>query len=215
MAEQSEFIKGFLRGTASCDSYLQLLVDLKPVYVVMEREIKHHFENQTEFVESFYFPEIFRASALERDIVAVSSLANCYEPVVPSEASQEYAGRIQTVSRQYPILLIAHLYTRYLGDLSGGQILSRIAQRSMGLSVGNGLDFYDFDQVQCLRSMKQRFRNTLDFLDTASAEERSSICREADLAFRYNIKIFEGLRGEAFVSLFRNLPFINRRPLAV
>jgi len=41
--------------------------------------------------------------------------------------------------------LIAHSYTRYIGDLSGGQILG-IAERAMN-SDGQGTAFYEFKDI--------------------------------------------------------------------
>merc|ERR1719158_1648718 len=45
----------------------------------------------------------------------------------PSEACRKYVARIREVVTEQPALLIAHTYTRYLGDLSGGQVLMRMA----------------------------------------------------------------------------------------
>jgi heme oxygenase len=37
----------------------------------------------------------------------------------PSPASQTYVARVQEVALTQPYLLVAHQYTRYLGDLFG------------------------------------------------------------------------------------------------
>ena len=57
-------------------------------------------------------------------------------------------NRINQISKEKPELLVAHAYTRYLGDLSGGQILKKIAQRGMGLQGSEGLAFYEFDKIE-------------------------------------------------------------------
>ena len=44
------------------------------------------------------------------------------------------------IAKEEPYLLIAHHYTRYLGDLSGGQILKNIAQKALNLDQ-QGLAF--------------------------------------------------------------------------
>lgn len=49
---------------------------------------------------------------------------NCRTDVIagPSPCTLEYMNRIRAVGRDAPELLVAHAYTRYLGDLSGGQV---------------------------------------------------------------------------------------------
>ena len=59
---------------------------------------------------------------------------------------------------------MAHAYTRYLGDLSGGQILKKIAQRAMNLSDGRGLAFYEFNEVKDEQEFKQNYKKALDSL---------------------------------------------------
>ena len=46
---------------------------------------------------------------------------------------QRLVERIHTVAQESPELLVGHHYTRYLGDLSGGQILKNIAQKAMNM----------------------------------------------------------------------------------
>lgn len=215
MAEQTRFVKGFLKGTASCSSYLQLLTDLYPVYTTMEAELDRLHGQGAPFLENFYFPELYRSEALAKDIAFLEDLVVGGENYRASQASIHYANRVSAVARSAPVLLVGHLYTRYLGDLSGGQILSRIAQRSMGLSVGRGLDFYEFEEISSCAEMKQRFRRALDTLDPAEEQVQQAVCDEANRAFRLNISIFENLEGSALLSLFRNLPVVGVRAEAI
>ena len=57
--------------------------------------------------------------------------------------------------------LIAHAYTRYLGDLSGGQILQRLLARSLQLRPAE-LTFYDFPRFSDLDALKTDYRKALD-----------------------------------------------------
>jgi heme oxygenase len=122
------------------------------------------------------------------------------------EASEAYVRRIRLVAAAEPIRLIGHVYTRYLGDLSGGQILARIAERSLGLAHGAGLDFYDFEEVADIPAMKTLFRARLDELDALPEYERAAVIDEAITAFRHNIAVFDQLKGNALLSFLRNLP---------
>ncbi|MBD1821095.1 biliverdin-producing heme oxygenase [Cyanobacteria bacterium FACHB-DQ100] len=46
-----------------------------------------------------------------------------------------------------PVLLIAHAYTCYLGDLSGGQALKRIVRSALKLQTVQSTEFYEFEQL--------------------------------------------------------------------
>jgi heme oxygenase len=91
-------------------------------------------------------------------------------------------------------MLIAHSYTRYLGDLSGGQILKTIAQRGMNLSDGQGTAFYEFKDIPDEKQFKATYRQTLDQLplDDATVDR---IVDEANAAFGLNMKLFQELEG--------------------
>lgn len=203
-AEKTTFIRGFLRGTACPASYVRLLAALHPVYQAMEEETRRLAALDPRLAR-FHFPELYRTAALERDLALLAG-PEWSRAFPPMAASQAYVKRIRLVAAAEPMRLVGHLYTRYLGDLSGGQVLARIAERSLGLAHGAGLDFYDFDAVPDLGAMKNLFRSRLDELDTLPASVSVAIADEASVAFRHNIAIFERLEGNAFASFFRNLP---------
>jgi len=212
-AEKTAFILGFLRGTASRRAYTRMLAALHPVYRAMEAE-SGRLAGINPVVGRFYFPELHRTAALERDLtfLAGSEWSNALPRM---EASEAYVKRIRFVAETAPVRLIGHLYVRYMGDLSGGQLLARIAGRSLGLARGSGLDFYEFPEVPDIAAMKVRFRARLDELDALPAEEIAAVVEEAVVAFRHNIAIFEQLKGNAFLSFFRNLPLPGVRALRI
>ena len=49
---------------------------------------------------------------------------------------------------------VAHHYTRYLGDLSGGQAIGRLMKRHFGFET-NGILFYLFDQIADPKAFKE------------------------------------------------------------
>jgi heme oxygenase len=79
-----------------------------------------------------------------------------------------------------------------LGDLSGGQILKKIAQRAMNLSDGRGLAFYEFSDVKDEQEFKQNYKKALDSLalDNILADQ---IVAEANVSFTMNMKMFQEL----------------------
>jgi heme oxygenase len=119
---------------------------------------------------------------------------NWREQIELSPAGEAYVQRIRDISNNSPELLISHSYTRYLGDLSGGQILKNIAQRAMNLAEGEGTAFYEFQDISDEKAFKAKYRQTLDELpiDEATADR---IVEEANDAFGMNMKLFNELEG--------------------
>lgn len=203
-AEKTTFIRGFLRGTASPSSYVRLLAALHPVYRAMESELEKLAPSHP-VLARFHFPVLCRTAAIERDLAFLTG-PDWANQISSMDASDAYVRRIRLIAATDPVRLIGHLYTRYLGDLSGGQILARIAERSLGLAHGAGLDFYDFDEVSDIPAMKGLYRARLDELDALPETQRAAVIEEAITAFRHNIAIFDQLKGNALLSFFRNLP---------
>jgi heme oxygenase len=189
MAENVSFVKSFLGGVIDKESYRKLVSNLYFVYSAMEEEMEKNKENV--YIKPIYFTELNRRKNLELD------LEHYYGPnwkslIRISEATSSYVERIKTISSERPELLVAHAYTRYLGDLSGGQLLKKIAQRAMNLPDGKGLAFYEFDQVEDEQEFKQNYKKALDSLplDSTLAE---NIVAEANVSFTMNMKMFQEL----------------------
>jgi heme oxygenase len=189
MAENVSFVKSFLGGVIDKESYRKLVSNLYFVYSAMEEEMEKNKENI--YIKPIYFTELNRRKNLELD------LEHYYGPnwkslIRISEATSSYVERIKTISSERPELLVAHAYTRYLGDLSGGQLLKKIAQRAMNLPDGKGLAFYEFDQVEDEQEFKQNYKKALDSLplDSTLAE---NIVAEANVSFTMNMKMFQEL----------------------
>ena len=124
----------------------------------------------------------------------------------PVDARQAAVGEHdrRTLADRRPELLVAHAYTRYLGDLSGGPILRRITARAFGLVGDAGLAFYAFPEIADLPSFKLDYRSRLDELpvDEALTEE---LIAEACRAFELNGAIFKELSGSAAKGLWKLL----------
>ncbi|MGA7054843.1 MAG: biliverdin-producing heme oxygenase, partial [Mycobacterium sp.] len=85
--------------------------------------------------------------------------------------------------------LVAHHYTRYLGDLSGGQIIGKLLDRTFGLG-GAGLAFYEFPIRP--KPYKDAYRARLDGL-SLDADEIACAVDEVKVAFRLNQALFDEL----------------------
>lgn len=201
MAENVGFVKCFLKGTVEKASYRKLVSNLYFVYSAMEAEMKQHPTHPV--VSKIYFPMLNRKRSLEADLNYYYG-SNWRQNIEPSPAAQAYVQRIQEISKEAPELLVAHSYTRYLGDLSGGQILKNIAQRAMGLSDGVGTAFYEFDQISDEKAFKDTYRQALDDLPLSEADT-DRIVDEANAAFKMNMDMFNELEGSLIAAIGKML----------
>lgn len=210
MAENVGFVKCFLKGVVEKKSYRKLVADLYFVYTAMEEEMEKHKDHPV--LSGIYFPVLNRKATLERDLRYYYG-DNWREEIQPSAAAQSYVERIREISATEPELLVGHSYTRYLGDLSGGQILKNIAQRGMNLSEGEGTAFYEFDAIDDEKAFKATYRQAMDNLpiDQAAADR---IVEEANAAFGMNMKIFQELEGNLVQAIGKMLfSFLTSRRL--
>lgn len=91
--------------------------------------------------------------------------------------------------------LIAHVYTRYFGDLSGGQILKKLLAGNLGLK-SRELSFYDFPGIADAAAFKRDYRKALN----QAAQEISdvdAIVAEAMSTFEHNIAVSESVKEAA------------------
>uniref|UniRef100_A0A8C5WLB1 heme oxygenase (biliverdin-producing) n=1 Tax=Leptobrachium leishanense TaxID=445787 RepID=A0A8C5WLB1_9ANUR len=190
-AESCTFVKDFLKGHIKRELFKLATAALYFTYSALEEELDRNKEDPA--IEPLYFPlELHRTENLKKDL--------CYfygedweDTVQPSVATQAYVERIHHLGRHSPELLVAHAYTRYMGDLSGGQILKKVAQRALHLpTTGEGVQFYEFNNVTNAQKFKQLYRARLNTLEL-DAEKKESIVEEANRAFHFNMKVFEEL----------------------
>ncbi|MBP0017784.1 MAG: heme oxygenase (biliverdin-producing) [Cyanobacteria bacterium SBLK] len=191
MAENMGFIKCFLKGVVEKTSYRKLTANLYFVYSAMEEEMERHQDHAV--LSPMYFPELNRKQSLERDLFFYYG-ANWRNEAALTPEGQKYVDRIREISNTHPELLLAHLYTRYMGDLSGGQILKKIAQRGMNLAEGEGTSFYEFKDIPDEKAFKHNYRQTMNELpiDMATAK---AIVEEAKSSFKANMRMFGELEG--------------------
>ena len=97
---------------------------------------------------------------------------------------------------------MAHHYVRYLGDLSGGQIISALVQRHYNLGP-EGLNFYAFEGIGKIKPYKDSYRTHLDEADFSDVEKQE-ILHHAEVAFETNRQVFVDLM-EHYLKLDRGL----------
>nr|YP_009244240.1 heme oxygenase [Gelidium vagum]AMK96482.1 heme oxygenase [Gelidium vagum] len=191
MAENVSFVKSFLGGVVDKKSYRKLVANLFFIYDAIEKEIESNKKH--ELVKFIYFPELHRKNSLIKDLIYYYGY-DWRNQINASLATKSYVARIHEIGESRPELLVAHAYTRYMGDLSGGQILKKIAKSAMRLSDTDGTAFYDFDQISDDKSFKNIYRQSLDNIPLNDTQIRQ-IIGEANIAFNLNMRVFQELNS--------------------
>ena len=81
-----------------------------------------------------------------------------------------------------------------MGDLSGGQVLKKIAQNAMNLPEEQGTAFYNFVNIENDNEFKKVYRDVLNSLPLTDLQIQQIIA-EANIAFNLNMKVFQELNS--------------------
>ena len=202
VAESTAFVSGFFKGLSTKQSYSNLMTSLYFVYEAMEDEFDKTLEST---VKTMDYPELRRLKAVELDMGYFYGEGwKNNKNIQPSPATKKYVSRIRDVAKNNPKLLLAHQYSRYLGDLFGGQKMSGMATKSLNLEEGKGIAFYQFDDIETSTTTDfiTAWYKKLNELDLTE-NEKQDIVDEANLVFALNIEIFEELEGSPFSAVLK------------
>jgi len=185
-AEGSSFVGELVAGHLDVTAYADLAAQQHAVYLALEAAGERLRARGAD--GGLVLDELLRVPAIEADLQHLHG-DGWRDRVRVLPATRAYAARLDEVD-DLP-RYAAHAYTRYLGDLSGGQVLKRMVERGYGLS-GAGLSFYDFPEIHRLKPFKDVYRERLDALPLDAAQ-RQAVVEEAQLAFRLNRAMFADL----------------------
>ncbi|HBE17803.1 MAG TPA: heme oxygenase [Cyanobacteria bacterium UBA11149] len=194
-AENTAYMKCFLKGIVEREPFRKLLANLYFVYSTLEEGLEQNQNHPA--IAPIYFPELNRKANLERDLEFYYG-DNWRAEIAPLPAGEVYVNRLQEIANTNPVLLIAHAYTRYLGDLSGGQALKNIIRSALKLSPDAGTAFYEFEQipsVEAKRGFKEKYRDALNSLPI-DEETIQQIVEEANYAFQLNRDVVHELEDD-------------------
>ncbi|MFD7708032.1 heme oxygenase (biliverdin-producing) [Streptomyces sp. NPDC059785] len=193
-AETSTFMSDLLGGRLGVDAYARYTEQLWFVYEALEAGVGRLASDPV--AGPFIRPELLRGPALERDLAHLRG-PDWRATLSPLPATEEYAARVAHCAEQWPGGYVAHHYTRYLGDLSGGQIIRGKAERTWGFDrKGDGVRFYVFEGIANPAAFKREYRELLDAVP-ADDLEKQRIVAECKRAFALNTAVFRAL-GEEF-----------------
>lgn len=189
-AESSPFVAALVDGRLPIEDFVRLVRQLYVVYSSLEAVVAGCDDPD---LAPLLAPELARAGALADDLdhLAGPDWSAAFPVLAQTSA---YADRIREVGTASRGGLLAHHYVRYLGDLSGGQILGRIVARVYELPEGRGTSAYHFAEIESPKRFKDVYRARVDALPWTDAE-RSRVVDEAIVAFQCNRAIFEALEA--------------------
>ncbi len=189
-AEGSHFMRDLMAGEVGRDIYATYIGQLHYVYSVLEEAAAAMKDEPT--ATPFVRDELSRVPALEADLTFF--LGDDWAAAVrPTEATLEYCERLREACFSWHGGFVAHHYTRYLGDLSGGQFIGKSVERAYGLEDHEGARFYLFDQIADPTEFKNEYRRQLD-LAQWNEEEKQRIIDEVRLAYRLNTLLLAALQ---------------------
>ncbi|MEV5276649.1 biliverdin-producing heme oxygenase [Streptomyces sp. NPDC051993] len=192
-AETSTFMGDLLGGRLGVRAYARYTEQLWFVYRALEEGASALAGDPV--AGPFIRPELMRTAALERDLAHLSG-PNWRHTTTPLPATTAYAERVAECARSWPAGYVAHHYTRYLGDLSGGQIIRDRAERTWGFArKGDGVRFYVFDRIPNPAEFKRSYRELLDAV-RADDLEKQRIVAECKRAFALNTAVLRELGHE-------------------
>lgn len=175
-------------GTLTVDDYTRWHAQQYFVYRAIEAAAARFADDPV--AGPFVFPELARVPAIEADLRFLMG-PKWRSGIEPLPATKAYVDRIDEVAADWPGGYIAHAYTRYLGDLSGGQAFGKAARRNYGFEDA-GATFYDFADIKSPKDFKDEYRSRLDAADLTGADQ-DRIIEEVLLAYDHNGAVLAAL----------------------
>ena len=166
-AERQEFVKTLMSGTINKELYATYLFNQLQCYAELEKWGNHNglFRDTT---------NLPRAEYLHRDYLKLWTDVGM--PPEITESTKEYVEHIKTITDE-PEKLYAHIYVRHMGDLSGGQMISKKVPVKR---------YYDFgpNAIEYKRVVKETINNYLNVYE-------KNVVVEAKLCFNYATRLFK------------------------
>lgn len=172
------------------DVYADLLAQSWAVYRAIEELAPAMADDPT--AGPFVRPEVFRVEYVQRDLAYYRG-PRWRDRLDLLPETVFYVERIQSVAASDPLAWIAHSYTRYLADLSGGLVIDKAITEAYGLEQ-DGRWLYTFDLPGGVHptTWKNAYRQLLNVLDL-DVVAALHLIEEALIAYQCNIALNDGL----------------------
>lgn len=183
--ESLPVFESMFHGRISREEYADYLQALLPLYEALEEALERC--RSLPRLMALARPSLYRSPALSLDLISLGSAA-------VKDTPSPIAAHLGQLAEAAPHRLVAWVYVRYFGDLSGGQILKKILGPALGLSKESGLAFYHFPQIAAIDREKAALSHLIDHLDLETSET-NEIVGEAVKAFEAHLELFSDPRS--------------------
>ena len=180
-AEATGLMQALLKGRLPLAGHRALLAELLPLCDALETALPS--QANASWLSGLDLVALERAPALRADLHGGPT------PAAPMPATATYVARLQSLGSRGDPALLAHVYTRYLGDLHGGQILRRVVERCY---PGQGAAFHDFGSPERVLQLREQVRQVLAGAPLAPAEQ-DRVVGEACWSFGQYRRLFHEL----------------------
>lgn len=187
-SEHAGFMDDLMRGRGTRDDYVALVAQHWFIYDALEAaaDTMRHDAIAAPFISD----KLTRLPAIEADLAFLIG-DDWRSRIEPLPTTRRYVERIREVGASWPGGFVAHHYTRYLGDLSGGLFIGKLMARQFGFET-NGIGFYLFEEIADPAAFKDVYREQLDAV-AWDAAERERVIDEVLVAYQFNTDLFVDL----------------------
>lgn len=173
--EHTNFMVDLMEGRLNADAYALLLKQYEVIYDALEQKSREFAAGP--IFAPFHHAGLFRYGRIVADLRELGGA-----DLPKTRSAESYAAHISGLTR--PEQVIAHHYTRYLGDLSGGQAIGALMGRHYGLPA-SALTIWDFTEIGKTKPYKDGYRLRLNEITDTGGDEQIVI-DETMTAFRLN-----------------------------
>jgi heme oxygenase len=190
-ANHSGYMNALFGGELSQAGYTQLAIQYYFIYQALEQASDKMAADPVG--REFVFDELRRMPKLRRDMEFL--VGRDWESTIrPLAATEAYAERIRATAAEWAGGYVAHHYTRYLGDIAGGQVIRRLLEKNYQLKEAGAL-FYHFEEIGSAPAFRDRYRAKLDNAPWDEAA-RARVIDETLVAFECNVAVFDALADD-------------------
>lgn len=185
-SKDSGFAVTIMSGEWSPLAFVEWQRALYPVYNTLETVLRKNRKDP--ILSIFDHRKLDRSERILHDLSTYN-----VDPVLdpsPLPCVQDYVACVADTDGSTPRVLAYH-YTRYMGDMIGGQVIARSMKEKYGMSE-DSLTCYDFSELGDLHHYRKNYKILIELLPW-SDEEREQFVDEIKTAYKINAVLFEQL----------------------